>query len=195
MRERSRIWLSIPLMAVFVAQPVVGFTYPLSPEAIRDAYFLGTGDSAKRAEVFAKYTRTFPTPNTGPYVATIEFETPYIAVAEQIAQNAPNYHAPDSEQDFLGKPVNCHVVVQVYFPYNEYDNFTVQLTQNGKNIQSLSKHGTFLYTVEGEPWPAGIQMDAQYAASDIDPDRPAKVQVRVENGPTVQATFDLSQLN
>jgi hypothetical protein len=194
MRARGRIWLLLPLSAVFAAEPVMAFTYPLSSEAIREAYFLGTGDPAKRADVFAKYAHTFPVPTTGPYVEFVRFETPYLFVADQVGQNAANLRAPDAEQDFLGKPVNCHVIVQVYFPYNEYDNFTVQLTQDGRKIQSLSKHGSFLYAVEGEPWPAGIQMDLQYAASDIDPDKTANVQISIDNGPTVQATFDLSQL-
>ncbi len=194
MRPHGWLWLSIPLIVTFAAQPVIGFSYPLSPEAIRDAYFLGTGDPAKRAEVFAKYTRTFPTPSEGPWVATIEFETPFIAVADQIAHNPANYHAPDAAENFLGKPANCHVLVQVDFPYNQYNTFTVELTQDGKEIESQSKHGTFLYTDLETPAPAGIQMDVEYQAEKIDPDEPARVLVTVENGPTVHATFDLSQL-
>jgi len=80
------------------------------------------------------FLRTFPT--AGPFVATIQFETPFIAVAHQIAQRAANYHAPNAEEHFLGKPAVCGVIVQVYFPYDEYDNFTVQLTQAGENIKS-----------------------------------------------------------
>jgi len=173
---------------------VIGFSYPLSPEAIREAYFLGIGDSAKRAEVFAKYTRTFPTPTSGPYVSTIEFETPYIAVADRIAQSPADYHAPDAEKEFLGKPTNCHVIVQVGFPYNEYDNVTVQLLQNGKEIDAQSKHATFLYSGGDAPAPVGIQKDVEYPAEKIDPDQLATVQVAVKNGPTVSTTFDLSHL-
>ncbi len=186
--------VSLPLLAALAAQPVIGFSYPLSPEAIRDAYFLGTGDATKRAGVFAKYTRTFPAPTAGPYVATILFETPYIAVTDEIAQRAANYHAPDAEQDFLGKPESCHVIAQVDFPYNEYDGFTVQLFQAGKKIESLSKQGTFLYTDEEGPAPVGIQMDVEYAPDEIDTDRTVTVQVAIDGGPTTRATFDLSQL-
>ena len=31
MRAHRRLWPSIPLIALFVAQPAIGFSYPLSP--------------------------------------------------------------------------------------------------------------------------------------------------------------------
>jgi hypothetical protein len=193
MSANRRFWLLIPLIAAFAAPPAAGFSYPLSPEAVRDAYFLGTGDAAKRAEAFAKYTHTFPVARTGPYVGAIEFETPYVVVADQIAQRLGDYHAPDAEQDFLGKPGACHVVVQVYFPYDEYDNFTVQLFQAGRKIESRSKHGTFLYS--DRDWPAvGVRMEIKYSADRIDPSEPVNVRVAIDQGPIVRTTFDLSQL-
>jgi hypothetical protein len=194
MRAHRRLWPSIPLIALFAAQPAISFCYPLSPQAIREAYFLGTGDAAKRAEIFGKYRRTFPTPTTGPSVTFIQFETPYIAVAYRIAQNAASYNAPNAEKEFLGKPANCHVLVQIGFPYNEYDSFTVHLVQNGKEIEAQSKHGSFIYTDFQAPAPAGIQEDIEYPAEKINPDEPVTVEVSVENGPKAQATFDLSQL-
>lgn len=194
MRACARLWFSILLLCLFPAQSAVAFSYPLSPEAIREAYFLGIGDAERRAAAFAKYTRTFPTPDSGPYVASILFETPYIAIADHISQNAANYHAPDAEKEFLGKLTNCHVLVDVEFPYNEYDNFTIRLTQNGKEIQAQSKHGSFKYWGAEFPAPAGVYEDAEYSAEAINPDAPVRVEVAIENGPTVHATFDLSQL-
>jgi hypothetical protein len=189
-----RFWIPIVLIAAFSVQPALGFNEPLSPEAIRDAYFLGVGDATKRAEVFAKYTRTLPTPAKGPFVASIEFETPYMAVADQISQRIGSYYPPDAEQDFLGKPAICHVIVQVYFPYDDYNNFTVQLTQRGKQVQSLSRHGTFLYTDDEGNAAVGIQMDVKYAADRIETDESAMVQVSIDDGPKESASFDLSSL-
>lgn len=194
MRRPIRSGLSILVLALIAAQPALAFDYPLSSEAIREAYFLGTGDAAKRADVFGKYTRTFPAPKTGSYVATIEFETPYVVIADQISQNGNNYHAPDAEKEFLGKPEICRVRVQVIFPFDTFENFTVQLLQDGKEIASQAKHGEFLYMGGETPEPIGVDMNVEYAAERIDPDKPAKVEVTLDDGQTVKATFDLAQL-
>lgn len=194
MPARARLWFSILLLSLIPAESAMAFSYPLSPEAIREAYFLGIGDAAKRANVYAKYTHTFPTPSSGAYVASILFETPYLGIADQISQSPSNYHAPDAEREFLGKAISCHVLVDIEFPYNEYDNFFIRLTQNGKEIQPQFKRGSFRYWGADFPAPAGVYSDTEYPAEKINPDAPVRVQVAVENGPTVKATFDLSQL-
>lgn len=194
MQAGARLWFSILLLCLFSVQSAIAFSYPLSPEAIREAYFLGTGDAAKRADAWAKYTRTFPTPSSRPYVGSIVFETPYIAIADQISQSPSSYHAPDAEKEFLGKPSSCHVLVDVEFPYNEFDNATIRLTQNGKEIQPQSRHGSFRYWGTDFPAAAGVYWDAGFPAEEINPDEPVQVEVAVENGPTEHATFDLSQL-
>ncbi len=83
MRPFSRSGLSV----VPAALPAVAFTRPLSPEAIREAYLPATGDRGRIAEVFRKYARRFPKPETRPYATTIAFETPFVVVTNQIEQN------------------------------------------------------------------------------------------------------------
>jgi hypothetical protein len=41
-----RSCFSLLLVAIFLAPPVSALDYPLSSEAIREAYFLGSGDSS-----------------------------------------------------------------------------------------------------------------------------------------------------
>jgi hypothetical protein len=48
MKTWARPLLLIAVLAAMAAQPMLAFDYPLSPEAIRDAYFLGHGNSDKR---------------------------------------------------------------------------------------------------------------------------------------------------
>jgi hypothetical protein len=43
--------LSILLLALAIVPPALGFDYPLSPEAIREAYFLGAGNYATSGPV------------------------------------------------------------------------------------------------------------------------------------------------
>lgn len=192
MKRLVRPGLSIVLSALFITQTVFAFSYPLSPEAIREAYFLGKGDSTKLADVFGKYTQTYPAPEKGPYVAAVEFQTPYVVVAEQIAAHPTSYYAPDAEKEFLGKPEICRARVEVSFPYDDVENITVQVFQGGKEIASDSTHSGY-YGDDELPW-VGIQKDVEYDAAKIDPDKTVTVVVTLENGQTVEADFDLSTI-
>lgn len=196
MKPLSPSGLTILLAAFFAVQPVFAFQTPLSPEAIRDAYFLGKEESDRSAPVFAKYTRALPPPKSGPDVETIQFETPYLVIADQVSQNQASYLAPDAEREFLGKPEICRVRVFVFFPLNDEENFTVQLFQRDKEIDIQSKQSSFLYSsadLEDNPT-IGIESDVTYAAEKIDPDDDATVRVTLENGHVIETTFDLSQL-
>ena len=66
-----------------IALPALAYQYPLSSVEIRDAFFLGIRNDDLTAALFAKYTRTLPAPETGPYVAEIDLDTPYLQVAQR----------------------------------------------------------------------------------------------------------------
>jgi hypothetical protein len=151
MKPRVRWGFSILLLTLAFAalQPALAYNYPLSPEAIREAYFLGKGGAAKRAEVFGKYTQDPPAPKTGPHVSMIQFETPYLVVAENISQNSTNYYAPDAEEQYLGKPAICRVRVEVdYTIWQELEPppvipgaFRFQTGDIGSDLSILLKQG------------------------------------------------------
>ena len=58
MQTKAHFGIFFALIAFAIALPTLAYDYPLSPEAVRDAYFLGKANSAKRAEFFAKYTHS-----------------------------------------------------------------------------------------------------------------------------------------
>src|SRR5271154_4140220 len=118
MKQIARWAFSILLLAVLVAQPAFAYTSPLSPEAIREAYFLGKEDANKRADFISKYTRQLPAPKKGVDVGAIQFETPFVMIANRVSRSVSNYFAPDAEQDYLGKPEICRVCVFIYFCYD-----------------------------------------------------------------------------
>jgi hypothetical protein len=213
MKAPGRLGLSIllPSLALIALQPALGFDYPLSPEAIREAYFLGTGDSAKMAAVFSKYTQNLPAPKTGAHVSMIQFETPYLVVAEKIAQNTTNYHAPDAEQEFLGKPAICRVHVLVnYTTWRELNapvidgafristgdigsDMSILLEQKDKPIAPQEvKHWGVFSDYEGPVTGVFAQLD--YDAEKIDQGEPAVVKVFTPDGQEVDGEFDLDTL-
>jgi hypothetical protein len=201
MKASSRLGLTILLIAATAAQPLAAFDYPLSSKAIREAYFLGAGDAGKRAEFFGKYTKRFPVPKTGPYLAMIEFETPYVVIAERVSQNVSNYFAQDAEQEFLGKPAICRLRVQIYFrgsyswpitrPRTDY---TIRLKQHGREISRKTSSSEPLYSSGDFPVLIGIEMDLEYDAEKIESAAPATVEVLSPDGQEIRETFDLAKL-
>jgi hypothetical protein len=115
MKSRPYLRFSTLLVVFTIVQFTFGFDCPLSPEAIREAYFLGSGNPDKRAEFFAPYIHHLPEPKSGPNVGSIEVETPFACVVDAVAHAPLGYHAPDAEHDFLGKPGCFRVRVEIYF--------------------------------------------------------------------------------
>jgi|ERR1700691_2111677 hypothetical protein len=201
MKILVRWGLPILLLALMIAQTARAYNYPLSPEAIREAYFLGKGDPNKRAEFFDKYTIFYPVPNSGQYVGMIEFETPYVVIAERVSQSVSNYFAPDAEQDYLGKAAICRVLVQVYYgwmppsPTARYrTDYTVVLKQDNKEISSNTSWSEPLITMGSASANLGFQMDLEYDAEKIDSGAPATVEVLAPDGQRVEQIFDLPGL-
>jgi hypothetical protein len=196
-----RSYFSVLLAAISLAPPVSALDYPLSSEAIREAYFLGSGDPEKRVLFFDKYAKHYLIAKSGPYVASIRFETPYYIIAERVSQAFTNYHTPDAEQEYLGKPGLCRVRVEIYYgisdiPTAHYQtNYDIQLKQHDKEI--LIKRTWTEGMVSGNdfgPTIPGVYVTAEYNADDIDSEAPATVEVLAPDGNNVNETFDLDSL-
>ena len=204
MKPNLRRGLSIVVLAMLVAQPALGFDYPLSSSAIRDAYFLGSGDPDKFTLFLEKYTRHYPVPKSGVYVGLIEFETPYVLVAEKVAQNVSGYHAPDAVQEFLGKPGICRVRVEVYWGFaassavtgraSPPTNYSVRLKQGDKEVPLKAKWTESLIAPTSAPIDVGIAFNNEYDADKIASDSPATVEILAPSGETISETFDLASL-
>ncbi len=212
MNPKTRLGTALALAALLVAVPLFAFDYPLSPEAIREAYFLGKGDAQKRAAFLARYAQMPPLPESGPHVAIIRFETPYVVILNRMAQ-MPNDHAPDAEQEFLGKPAICRVLVEInltasYGPQfaapsggvrlrsdDFWKDFTIRLIQDGKEIPAKSVRGRPIYTASGDSPSqlSGADVTLEYAPGKI-ASAPAEVKVSTPDGQDVSATFDLGTL-
>jgi len=211
--QYTRLGMALALAALLAALPVRAFDYPLSSEAIREAYFLGKADPQKRVEFLAPYTQTPPMPETGPHVASISFETPFVVIVERMAK-APNATTGDAEQEFLGKPgmLRMRVEIDLTTSYSWilsasssgtrlrsgdfWKDFTIRLTQDGKEIAARSVHGVPLYTFASSDTSSqlrGAAVTLTYNAARISSE-PADVHVLTPDGQDVTATFDLGRL-
>ena len=201
MKTIPRWVLSVILPAALIAQPALGFDYPLSSSAIREAYFLGSGDPHKRTEFFEKYTRHYPVPKSGQYISSIKFETPFAVIVERVSHELSNYFAQDAVREYLGKPAICRIRVEIYFGHPPsgqstrfQTNYTVRLKQHGKEISAKSQWTENIVSAISAPTVDGINLGSEYDADKIESGSPATVEIATPSGATISETFDLAGL-
>ena len=198
--------ISVYVLSVICARPLVAFGYPLSSEAIREAYFLAAGDPSKKSEFFEKYKHQMPVPKSGPDVSLIEVETPFACIVDKIAGRLSNYHAADAEQDYLGKPGCFRVHVEIDFsatwPQPEdtaatrsdfWKDFKVRLKQRSE-ITPRSIRGQPIYDTDALVGFTGATIDLDYNVKKIDPSAITTVDVDTPDGRQVETTFNLNSL-
>lgn len=206
-----RRWtLSLLLLALLAAPAAVAYEYPLTSDAIREAYFLGKEYGERQNEFFAKYTKHLPMPKTGPYVARVELQTPFANVVNRIAHMPLGYSSPDAVQQFLGKAgvVRVHIEIDFTPTYppkgwvgapggwvgNFWQDFQFQLTQGKRHaIKPLSVDGEPIYSRAALSGVIGANVQLTYDPASIR-SAPATVVVTTPEGRRVEATFDLGML-
>lgn len=185
------------------AVPVLAFDYPLSDSVIRDAYFQGKLPPDKWQDFMAPYAHELPSPPSGPDVAEIGIETPFLQIAKH-ARKTQNYYAPDAAQEFAGKRMELivHVDVFVTGTYAPADvpgfwrDFKVQLVQGDEVPAETADASALSPPCEAGTetcFPDGARIRLLYDASKID-SSPVTVHVITPDGQDVQTTFDLGSL-
>jgi hypothetical protein len=105
----SILALICSILFSIASQSAIAFIYPLQPESVREAYFLGRSDRAKVAEFLGKYTRTFQPRSGG--VGRIELQTPYEQIVLRSWENQTGYSAQQAQIDYAVQP---GIVVRVF---------------------------------------------------------------------------------
>jgi hypothetical protein len=190
---------------------VLAFHKHLTPEQVREAYFIGR-DQNHRDAFFAAYKHAPSQPDTGPNVQSIEFWTPYQQVAARSRDNRwSNYFPPDAEQDYLVNPIH-EVVVRVlifethsfYFPAADQDSpkllahlFKYSVSQDGHALQSdnfAAAPDNSLIAGSGAPSFAGLDVRLQFDISQFKPSDPVTVEITAPTGQTYSTTFNVAGL-
>jgi len=206
MKRIARWGLAVLLPALMIAQPALAYDYPLSPEAIREAYFLGKASPEKRQAFFEPYRQNLPVPKTGANVALIEVETPFACVVDAISHAPASYHAPDAEQDYLGKPAEFRVQVEVYFTETYpkptdtaatlgdfWRDFQVHMKQKGE-VPSRSVHGQPIYSDDTISGYIGAMIDVSYDVEKVDSGALTTIEVDTPDGQQVETDFSFNNL-
>ncbi|MGB7283539.1 MAG: hypothetical protein WBE13_14835 [Candidatus Acidiferrum sp.] len=134
MYPRFRSFLAVLATFFLLPSPSFAFETPLSPEAVRDAYFLGQHNDQSTLSFFSQYVKTLPAPDKGPYIAEVELYTPYTQIVEASRRRTGSYSAQQAELDYRHHGDKLYVRVRIDFT----DTYGLELYRSAKADQQLS---------------------------------------------------------
>lgn len=207
----GKMVLSLCLVA---AQSAASYVYPISEEAVREAYFFGRStDREKVANFLGQYLRRFALPNNCPCVLEIELRTPYEQVVLRSLENSTiGYSAQQAQKDYAAEPGLLVVRVLVSpgptpsgsITRPSYDKgrfvdpredfwreFRFRVVQQ-RSIEPMIVKARPLYSRRGKGL-GGAEVLLEFGAKQF-VSRMAQVEVTTPEGQTVKAEFDLDKL-
>jgi hypothetical protein len=190
-------------LCLLIAQGAYAFEYPVLPDDVRQAYYLGqTSDRQKLANFYNSYIHRFPYPASHPlvYVESVEFQTPYEQIVSR-SQILLNRQTPlEADEGYQKNPGLVWVKVLISYKesyggaYPSLDGFNFTVSQRA--------------TIEPQKAPAAsicdpavggacinyrldvlLSFDAKQFRQEI-----TKVKIETPDGKTFQTSFDLAHL-
>ena len=212
-----RFFSSLSISALLLCQPLFAFQTPLSDTAVREAYFLGQRHDQSVSDFFAKYAKTLPAPQYGPYISTIRFLTPYAQVVSLSGIKSAGYSAQQAERDHHADAETVVVSVDIYLtdsygpflnPANDsrsgspagltprssdfWRDFDVSVSSDSRTLSPQDTSGQPMYNCsESGCSLVGATVTLTFAASKFPPDS-ATVNVVPPEGDEVNVDFDLT---
>lgn len=113
MPQFPHIFLAFLLSLCLSVLSVSAFDTPLSDQAIREAYFLGQRHDGSLASFLGKYIKQLPPPQTGPYISSVAFFTPFAQLVQISDKYIGNYSAQQAALDHRGQAEFVHIVVGI----------------------------------------------------------------------------------
>jgi hypothetical protein len=195
MKTNARFGFSAFLLALAIALPAFAYEYPLSSDAIRDAYFLARRPDRESLRFLSAYTHKVPEFKVESYTSNVIVETPYVQVAEEVRLRI-NYHAQDAVAEFFDKPKNFRIHMDIYFLRGISDSVTVNLMQNGKEISPRAVERSSLYPASDEyytPGTIGEHLEIECNPEGID-SSVLTIKIGLPDGRKAQTKFDMADL-
>jgi hypothetical protein len=132
-------------LALSLAVPVNAYDFPLTSNAIRDAYFLGTRAGGLGESFLADYRKTIADLHVAEFTSFVQVETPFVQVALRSGK-ALNYSAQDAVRDFLDKPASFRLHLEICYMLDAPpDAIKIKLIQNKKEIVPDSQKRAAFY--------------------------------------------------
>jgi hypothetical protein len=220
MRFSGRSLAPVLAAALLLSPSSFAFDAPLSDQAVREAYFLGQRRDEKTAEFLEKYRRHLTVPESGPWISTVEFFTPFAEAVELSRQRSFGYSAQDATQDYRKNGDRLRVTITIEFtnsygelsqvktsqrsgspsgfsvrPSSFWKDFTYRLFDGDDLVEPLEMRGSPTFrTVGDSTMMTGAQIILIYDAQKLSSSSDAAVVVDFPDYPQVVAPFDLASL-
>jgi len=124
--NRVRLSAFLPTLLLLLPAPSTAFDTPLSRTGVREAYFLGQRHDDSLGQLLNKYVQYLQAPQSGPYIQSVNFLTPYALMAINSSERL-GYSAQQAQIDHDKAPELVRVSVQVFFT-DSYGPYTVRPT-------------------------------------------------------------------
>lgn len=208
------------LAAVAVLVPPAGaLNSPLSPEAVRDAYFLGQRHDGTYPAILGKYIKNLPPPKSGPFISSVTLKTPFIQLVEYSDHYIGNYSAQKALLDHRGQEEFVLIFIEIQLtdsygrlmppppnwrsrspaglvprPTDFWRDFQVRIQDGNQPLTRDDFHSHSNYICgPGEEGPClltGATLEFDFRAESFASDF-ATIEVTPPEGDPVSATFDL----
>jgi hypothetical protein len=196
MGMNARVQPFVLLLALILARPASAYEFPLSPTAIRQAYFLGTRQASLGVTFLAEYAHKVPNLKAGAFTSEVRIETPFLKVAEYSSRTI-GYNAQDAVEDFFGKPAEFRMYLDICYMTNASPNAVrVKVIQNRKEIvpQSEDRSAYYPATDEYTFMPSiGEQIQLRFKADKLDSSG-LTIRIDTPDGQHAETEFDLQTL-
>jgi hypothetical protein len=215
--KRPRQAASLVAAILVLSLPGFSFDRDLSPQAVREAYFLGQRNDDEMAQVLAPYTKHLALPEKGPYISEINLSTPYAQIIDASRLRTGRYSAQQAQQDYRDRGDTLLVFVRIEFtatysypqavasanrvakeqgislqPQDFWKDFCLGLSQDGNWIEPRNEHAEAVYN-RGEGGLGGAVVWLEFDARDV-ASTGASVEVETPGGQHIVAPFDLTRL-
>lgn len=192
-------------LALLVFVNAEAYETALSPQAVREAYFLGLRNDETTARFLVKYVTHLPAPKAGPHVFEIELYTPYSQIVDHFRHPPLEHSAQQADQDYRAQNDTLRVRTVILFPLApshvaqySWQDFTIHFRQQRdgqeKIIQPIEvRHEGYSVGAGKSHVRSGVQMVLLFSVADVT-SAPARIEVQTPDGQHVMAEFDLEKL-
>ncbi|HTA52412.1 MAG TPA: hypothetical protein VK757_06465 [Candidatus Acidoferrum sp.] len=191
----------LALVPVLAMAPIaLGYEYPLSSSAVRDACLLGTSSNGEPDKTLAEYTHVLPGLKVEMFSTTVSIDAPYTQIAQYCRQKL-NYPVQDAEKEFGDRPMQFRIHMEIYFnpsrsTADNLHDLTIKLGQDDKEIAPLligsepivAPHNDNDYVESIGERVDFVVKAGKIGSSDLN------VQINTSDGHQGETTFDLARL-
>lgn len=184
------------VLGLLLALPAGAYDCPLSPSAIRDAYFLANRGGGLGDQFLATYRHAIPEMHVAQFTSFVRIESPFAQVALH-SSRIMNYSAQDAVREFSDKaiPFRLHAEIN-YKPDAPRDAIIFKLIQNKKEIIADSVQRSPFYPptdVYSRLPSIGEILDLEVKADKIDAST-LTIQIDTPDGQHAECVFDMQAI-